>query len=167
MKHSTENEASYTIAVYPKGNAMDYEWEDLDIPLEKLNQFLKKHKGTRRLTNRIMFIPKSGRNVRIIPENILYADTCKNCTTLYMLNGQNLTGICTLSELHRHLSGLGFLRIHRSYLINTKFISSFFGNVIFLENGKEFPIGHDFRSDVKSHFNVIGSRSRLYMLNRN
>ena len=151
------------VAIYPKGNGMDYEWDDLDIPLEEFNEFLRIHNGTRRLAHRILFIPKSGRNVRIIPENILYADTCKNCTTLYMTNGEKLTGICTLSELHRHLSGEGFLRIHKSYLINTRYISSFYGNVIFLENGKEFPIGHDFRSDVKSHFNVIGSKSSLYM----
>lgn len=165
MIHDMKNEENYTVAVYTKGNGIDYEWEDLDIALEEFYEFLKKHNGTRRLINRILFIPQSGRNVRVVPEDILYADTCKNCTTVYLVNGEKLTGICTLSELHRHLSGGGFLRIHKSYLINTRFISSFYGNVISLENGKEFPIGHDFRSEVKSHFNIVGSKSRLYMRN--
>jgi DNA-binding LytR/AlgR family response regulator len=163
MKHSTENSANYTVAIYPKGNGTDYEWDNLDITQEELNDFLKRHNGTQRLVNRIMFIPKSGRNIRIFPKNIMYADTCKNCTTLYLTNGEELTGICTLSELHRHLSGKGFLRIHKSYLINSKFITSFYGNMIFLENGKEFLIGRDFRSEVKAHFDVIGSKSRLFM----
>jgi hypothetical protein len=35
--------------------------------------------------------------------------------------------------------------------------------MIFLENGKKFQIGRDFRSEIKARFDVIGSKSRLFM----
>jgi hypothetical protein len=163
MDNPTTDTTRFKVSVYPEGNGIDYEWDNLDISLAEMYDFLESHNGNRHLRRRIMFVPTSGKNVRIFPEEIIFADTCKNCTTLHLTNGRKLTGICTLSKMKRFLAGMGFLRIHKSYLINTAFISAHFGNVVFLDDGLEFPIGHDYRAEVKSHFCIIGSNSGLYM----
>jgi len=111
----------------------------------------------------MLFFPAHGRNIRINPSEIIYADTCRSCTTIYFTNHKQLTGICSLTDLHKRLSGKGFMRIHKSYLVNTFHITAFYGNTFVLDENIEFPIGREYRKVVKAHLDLIGSKSRLYL----
>jgi DNA-binding LytR/AlgR family response regulator len=110
----------------------------------------------------MLFFPAHSKNIRVCPEEIIYADTCKSCTTVYLANHKRLTGICSLTDLHKRLSGKGFLRIHKGYLVNMRYITGFYGNVLILDGNLEFPIGRDYRREVKAHIDLAGSKSRLY-----
>ncbi len=55
----------------------------------------------------------------------------------------------TLSSFENQLPTDVFIRIHKSYLLNKKFVDFFEGNMIFLKNGTSLPIGKNFRSVVK------------------
>lgn len=114
------------------------------------------------ISGRMLFFPSRDRNIRVNPVEIIYADTCKSCTTVHLINNRQLTGICSLTDLSRLLSCEGFLRIHRSYLVNTHRITGFYGNVFTLEGNIEFPTGREYRREVKAHIDLAGSKSRLY-----
>jgi len=55
----------------------------------------------------------------------------------------------TLSSFENQLPTDIFIRIHKSYLLNKKFVGFFEGNMIFLKNGTSLPIGKNFRTVVK------------------
>lgn len=49
-------------------------------------------------------------------------------------------------ELYRHL---GFIRIHKSYLVLKKSIASYNSQTVILKDGKELPIGRAFKSNLE------------------
>lgn len=53
----------------------------------------------------------------------------------------------TISSIEKVLADNGFLRIHRSFLISTRFITSFSAVSVFLGD-KEFPIGTSYKNTV-------------------
>lgn len=55
----------------------------------------------------------------------------------------------TLSSFENQLPTDVFIRIHKSYILNKKFVDFFEGNMIFLKNGTSLPIGKNFRTVVK------------------
>lgn len=42
-----------------------------------------------------------------------------------------------------------FIRIHKSYLLNKQFVHFLEGNMIHLRNGKQLPVGKNFRASIK------------------
>ncbi len=60
---------------------------------------------------------------------------------------RTITSRCTISSVEEVLAENGFLRIHRSFIISTKYITSFSPVSVFLGE-KEFPIGTSYKSAV-------------------
>ena len=60
------------------------------------------------------------------------------------------------SEPLRHWEELldpnSFVRIHKSYIVNTSKIQKVSGNRVFLENGEILPIGRAYKDDFSSRF---------------
>ena len=60
----------------------------------------------------------------------------------------------TLAEAERALSGLGFVRIHRRYLVNGGRISAVRGNgekMVRLDDGSELPVGRRFATNLAAY----------------
>lgn len=61
-------------------------------------------------------------------------------------NHMVLERMTKFEEMHRHL---GFIRIHKSYLILKDHIASFNSRTVLLKNGKELPIGRTYKNNLK------------------
>ena len=59
-------------------------------------------------------------------------------------------GISRMTDL---LAGKGFVRIHRSYLVNMKFAERISHTRLCLSNGVELPVGDAFREQVMEFVN--------------
>lgn len=55
----------------------------------------------------------------------------------------------TLSSFEAQLPAEQFVRIHKSYILHSAFVHYIEGNMVRLKNGKELPIGKNFRHVVK------------------
>lgn len=55
----------------------------------------------------------------------------------------------TLSSFESQLSGDTFVRVHKSYILNRKFVHYIEGNTIHLKNGKQLPLGKNYKHVVK------------------
>ncbi|MCG6190999.1 LytR/AlgR family response regulator transcription factor [Maribellus maritimus] len=82
---------------------------------------------------------------------IVYAESMGDNLTFY-LNDRNITSRCTVSSVEEFLSQNGFLRIHRSYVVSLKRITSF-GPVSVFIGKKELPIGKTYRKNVLEQLN--------------
>jgi DNA-binding LytR/AlgR family response regulator len=81
-------------------------------------------------------------------EDIIYIESASN----YVLVYTNLTSYQyrkTLGELERQLSPKGFIRIHKGYLVNHRFIYSMSYQEIKLTNGSALPVGRANRDNAK------------------
>ena len=73
---------------------------------------------------------------------VLRCESSVNYTTFYFVDGTKLLVTKTLKEFDNLLTDHGFLRVHQSHLINTKFIKEFSkssGDII-LKNGTKVPV---------------------------
>lgn len=60
-----------------------------------------------------------------------------------------LTTSKALSAIEKELSEYGFIRTHKSYIVNTRYIFSVERNSIILSNGENLPVGRNKLTDVK------------------
>ena len=90
------------------------------------------------------FFVRDGHEVfSVKPEDIVFAEAIDNYTYLYVCKRKFMISH-TLKSIEEKLIDYGFIRIHRSYLINFDKIDSISENKIYLK-GNEIPIGKSYR----------------------
>lgn len=58
----------------------------------------------------------------------------------------------SLSQLEESTGDLGFIRIHKSYLINYRYIKSINAKSILMTDGSELPISHGKKTEIQERF---------------
>ena len=87
-----------------------------------------------------------GVNTPLATEDISHLQSFGNYLKVYQ-KGKVLLAVETLKNAEHVLKAFGFLRIHRSYLVNTSYIQAFQGKLQ-LTNDTELPVGQLYRKDV-------------------
>jgi two-component system, LytTR family, response regulator len=64
-------------------------------------------------------------NYFLLPDEIIYCEGNDNYTHFHLTKGRRLVSAKTLKEYEEMLAEQGFLRIHKSYLVNLKFVVRF------------------------------------------
>jgi DNA-binding LytR/AlgR family response regulator len=141
-------------------NALDYLLKPISFgrltqAVEKFFAFYKQPKGfsvANAETNEEFLYLQERSFIHKIPlVDIVYAESMGDNLTFYLNNGE-ITSRCTVSSVDNFLSQNGFLRIHRSYIVSLKRISSF-GPVSVFIGKKELPIGKTYRKKVLEQLN--------------
>lgn len=118
---------------------------------------LSENRSTRALTENKtisadhIFVKVDNRHLRINFEDLLFVEAKRDFSKLYLKDNPLLIGI-HLKVLEEMLSGENFMRIHRSYIINSLKISSIEGNRVYIGQ-HEIPIGSSYKEDF---FRKIG-----------
>lgn len=87
---------------------------------------------------------------------IIFVESLGDNLTIHT-NDRRITSRCTISSIEKHLEEHGFLRIHRSFIIPLKRITSFSAVSIFIDK-HEFPIGSSYKTSV---FDVLDFKGFL------
>lgn len=101
-------------------------------------------KGARRI-----FIKSDKRFIQINVADIFYLESYGNYVKVWLEDAYHLTPR-TLASFEAELPAHDFFRIHKSYIINRKYIDYVEGNTVVLTNKTELPVGKNQRSDFKS-----------------
>ncbi len=97
-------------------------------------------------------IVKEGRAiVRLNTNDIKWMETEGNYTTINLVDAKRRVVRIPISELQQQLSTQQFVRIHKSYLINKKYITEIRTNSVFIQDF-ELPIGRAFQASVSLLF---------------
>ncbi len=94
-----------------------------------------------------IFVNSNKRMIRIEFNNMLFIDSIKDYVRIHTTNDTIITKdkISTfVQKLPSH-----FLRIHRSYIINTEKITSLTSKDVVLQGGEEIPIGTSYKEIIK------------------
>ncbi len=91
---------------------------------------------------------KSGsKQHKINLEDIVYIESLKDYIKIHLQNDTSIISKYKLGEMEQELSAYQFLRIHRSYIINTSKITAFSSNDIDV-NSQEIPVGASYKEAV-------------------
>ena len=99
-----------------------------------------------------IYLKSNKKNHKVSPADILFVESINDYIQIHSREGK-LALKHTMSEVETLLGGKGFLRIHRSYLINVEKITAFTATEIEI-NKIELPIGTSYRQMVSS---VLGT----------
>jgi len=94
-----------------------------------------------------LFVKKNNDLKRLNPNNVSWIKGEDNYTSIYCDNGDHFLISKTLKIIAESLIPYGFIRIHKSYLINLNKISTINGNTIYL-GSQSLPIGKSYRKSV-------------------
>lgn len=90
------------------------------------------------------------RNVPI--GTIRYFEVSKHISTVHygMAGGESFDFVSSLERLENMLAAFPFVRIHRSYMVNCRFVKSYTFRNCVLDNGVELPVGRKRYADLRA-----------------
>jgi|SRR5690606_24303809 two-component system LytT family response regulator len=125
-----------------------------DTQLEQLLEHLKKE-GI--LKNKIS-VPISDGYEFIEVDRIMYCQSDRNYTTLFLSDGRNVLISKTMKEVENTLDNFFFIRVHRSYLVNPNYLKEYHrndGGYLTMQDNKEIPISQQKRDLITGLFDAI------------
>lgn len=96
---------------------------------------------------------KSDYKVNLVRYNdIIYIESVGEYIRLHLKDGSKLTTLFRLKNMETELPQKNFMRVHRSYIVNIDYVSSFARGKIYLSNGDYVPISINYRNTFREHF---------------
>ena len=92
----------------------------------------------------------AGEQRKIIISQIYYFEVFNRIVTVYYRDG-SFEFYSTLSRLEDSLASRGFVRVHRAYLVQERYISSIRQKEIVLFNGTTIPVGGKYINSIQLH----------------
>ncbi|MCD6018062.1 MAG: two-component hybrid sensor and regulator [Bacteroidetes bacterium] len=97
-------------------------------------------------------IVKEGRAlVKLHHQSIVWLEADGNYTTIHLKNDKRKVIRIALSELEQQLPSVDFIRIHKSYLVNKKYITEMKSGSIIVNN-EELSVGRTYQQNLNSLF---------------
>jgi len=95
-----------------------------------------------------LYVKADRKLIQLQPEQLYYLESLGNYVKVWDDKKYLLTQR-TLSSFEEQLPADIFVRIHKSYIINRRHVQYIEGNIIRLTNGKELPLGKNYRHVIK------------------
>jgi len=99
------------------------------------------------------FVRDRGQLLALTSDEILYAESDDNYTNIYTEKSKYAV-THTLKSVEEKLISKGFIRIHKSYLVNYKKITSISEGYVFIEK-KNIPIGRAYRESLLGDLPIL------------
>ncbi|MFH6943898.1 LytR/AlgR family response regulator transcription factor [Flavobacterium sp. FlaQc-50] len=122
------------------------------VSIEKFKQLQLPKKETKPTTDNHLFVASGSKNIKIVLDEILYVESLKDYITIHLENGKSHHIKQNISVFEK-LLGPNFVRIHRSYIIQTQKLTAYSKNEVEL-NGTEIPIGNSYKESWLHHLDV-------------
>lgn len=126
-----------------------------DIPEDLVTSFLL---ALKQINKETLKIQVNGEIINIPSDDVLYLEVRQHCVTVYVQksetdrNYKEYNFYASLSELEQQLEPQGFLRIHKSYLVNMKHLKKFQCREATLDNGMTLRVGEKSYAENKQKF---------------
>lgn len=115
----------------------------------KFEEIFEKALSRKRRREREMLVLTCAGESRCIPiEEIRYFEIELRIVTVYY-SGESFEFYSTIMRMEEQLYGRGFVRTHKSFLVNRRYIRSLDANEVVLETGERLPVGKNYAHQVK------------------
>jgi len=150
-------------------NALDYLVKPIDA--KELAQALKRYRSNgyasinqsqvrtalknlkkENVQDQILFLPTQEGGLKMVLNDIVVVEGDRNYSTIYLSGGRTKISSKTLGYFEEILTGKGFFRCHRSYIVNRTHIDKMYKDSFILKNQKEIPISRRRKKEAKEWF---------------
>ena len=90
------------------------------------------------------------KKVTLLLHEIVYVESCDTEVFIHTIDGRTLRNKTGISQWESVL-GERFIRVHRAFLVNSKYVSSYKGDTIKVED-KELPVSRKYQKQLKELF---------------
>ncbi|MBL7560681.1 response regulator transcription factor [Olleya sp. YSTF-M6] len=101
----------------------------------------------------LMFLNVDKTLHKIVFEDVLYLESDRNYITV-ITKTQKLSYIDSLKNWIQKLPEQDFIQIHKSFIINTKYVDKISGNEVFI-NTQRLPIGRTFKPELLKKLRIV------------
>lgn len=148
-----------------KNEAIDYllkpiDTDDLNDTLVKIRKYNAKNFSADRLekillnfnanaVHKRITLNTDGKLLFLKSDEIIYAESDGNYSTIYLVGGQKIVLTKKLKEVNQLLPEESFFRIHNSYIINLMKVKEFLktDGYVVLQSGEKIPVSRQKKSD--------------------
>ena len=85
--------------------------------------------------------------------NIVYLESAGEYVRLHLADGTKLVTLFRLKNMESTLQASQFMRVHRSYIINLRYVSGYTKGRVFLSNEEYAPIGESYKEQFLNYIN--------------
>ena len=104
-----------------------------------LRDILEEYRQEKNLAS--LVLDTQGKIYRFTLSEILYVQSQDKYVQFFLKDGTATDAIrCRIADLEKKLSSQGFIRIHRSYLVNYLYIKSIRSTEVLMDNGARLPV---------------------------
>ena len=89
----------------------------------------------------------------VMLKDIIYFESCQHNILLQTIN-KRIEFRCKISEIAKQLEGEGFIRIHKGFIVNVRFMERLTFGKVTLESGQELPVSRSYYENVKRQYLV-------------
>ena len=146
--------SNYAVAAFEK-NASDYLLKPISFErfLASIKKVSEKPKALSPQSPDDHFYIKSnikGKVIKLSFSDIYYFESIKNYIAIYTIDNKYVTYL-SMKELEKILPEQRFLRVHKSFIVSTRMITSVDGSSIQLQNNFNIPIGQTYKALVQAY----------------
>jgi two-component system, LytTR family, response regulator LytT len=142
-------------------DALDYLLKPIDYSLflKSANRALswfefRKGKGIMIEGNdEFLFIKSEYKILRINLEDIKYIEGKGEYVRIHMINQKPIMTLISMSRVEKHLPEYRFMRVHRSYIVNLKRITTIERNQIIFDMKEHIPVSDQYKSKFQDYLN--------------
>ena len=143
------------ITGYPDYISEGYEVDALHylmkpVSAEKLATVMNKAIANLKVAEKVIFVQDNGEMLKVLAKNIYYVEVFSHFCSIHTTEGVIETKM-SISDLEKKLVD-GFIRVHRSYLVNLEQIKRIAKTEILMENGELVPLARRKYKDVNIAF---------------
>ena len=128
-------------------NVVDYLLKP--ITFERFSKAVKKISVKNEVKEPTDLIKLSQLHQSIKPSEIIYLESIGNYVKIYFSKSKTEIIHSTLKDLYEILLVYNFIRCHKSFVVNQKFIEEVYPNFIKTTSNKEIPLGISYRQQVR------------------
>ncbi|ANQ49120.1 response regulator transcription factor [Flammeovirga sp. MY04] len=135
-------------------NAIDYLLKPfpLDRFIKSINKAIewiemKSQTGKTDEKEEFIFIKGDQKTHKVLPSEITCIEGLKEYVSFYLDSGERIVSLYSLTKLENELAPYGFLRVHRSHIINKKKVTAFEKHMVWIGD-KEIPVGKTYRDKI-------------------
>lgn len=128
-----------------------------DQKYEEIFQRALRHK--RRREQEMLVLTCAGESRCLPLQDILYFEVTLRIITVHHTKG-SFEFYSTLARMEEQLYGKGFLRVHKSFLVNMRYIRTVDSYQVVLDNGKSLPVGKKYYSNNLRNLGDLGKNPK-------
>jgi two-component system, LytTR family, response regulator LytT len=98
-----------------------------------------------------MFVKSAYKSIRIDFDNIKYIESQHEYIKIHLINNESVTTKMSLKSIEELLPANKFVKVHRSFIVNFKEVSTIERNRIVFENKIYIPISEQYKEKFEQH----------------